>query len=124
MEKYDYLQAVIEDVRYYIKNEEIKASEYTREEFEELLDSECWDSDCVTGNASGSYYCNAWKAEEALCHNWDLLEEALQCFGDDSNPIEKGAEWCDVTIRCYMLHEAINYVIENDYSEEDFKKED
>lgn len=124
MEKYDYLQAVIEDVRYYIKDEEIKASEYTREEFETKLDTECWVSDSVTGNISGSYYCNAWKAEEALCHNWDLLEEALQCFGEDCNPIEQGPEWCDVTIRCYMLHKAIVYITENDYSEENFKKED
>ena len=124
MEKYNYLQAVIDDVRCYIKNEEIKASEYTQEEFEELLDSECWNSDSVTGNASGSYYCNAWKAEEALCHNWDLLEEALQCLGCDEDPIEQGAEWCDVIIRYYMLHEAITYIIENDYSEEEFKKED
>lgn len=31
---------------------------------------------------------------------------------DELNPIEMGAEWCDVTIRCYLLRPCIAEVIE------------
>lgn len=69
MERYDYLEAVTADVLEYIKNE-INLSDYdSREDLEEALNYELWTVDSVTGNASGSYYCNAWRAEEALSHN-------------------------------------------------------
>ena len=71
-----------------------------------------WAEDSVTGNASGSYYCNTWRSADALAHNWDILQEALENFGDDSNPIEKGEEWCDVIIRCYLLPTAIAEVLD------------
>ena len=67
----------------------------------------------MTGNGSGSYTFNTYEAEENLVGNWDLLLEALENFGQaDINPIEKGAEWCDVTIRCYLLPSAIDDVLE------------
>lgn len=67
--------------------------------------------DSVTGNASGSYTFNAWQAEENLCHNMDLLEEACEEF--DCKPKLDNAEWCDVTIRCYLLDDAISEVIKS-----------
>lgn len=109
MERYDYLNAVTDDVREYIRNE-IDLTEWkgNRDGLEEKLNDDLWTEDCVTGNASGSYYCNAWKAEEALAHNWDLLAEALQEFGQDGTDVlERGAEAMDVTIRCYLLGQAI-----------------
>lgn len=109
---YNYLESIKEDVKEYINNE-ITLKDFTdREELEQKLNDDLWTEDSVTGNASGSYYCNAWKAEEALAHNWDVLEEALAEFGCEENPIEKGAEWCDVTIRCYLLGQAIAEVLE------------
>lgn len=93
MERYDYLQAVTEDVKQYILDE-VDASQYAdREALEEALNNDLWTADSVTGNASGSYYCNSWRAEEALSHNWDLLAEALEEFGQDGTDILKeGAE--------------------------------
>jgi hypothetical protein len=79
----------------------------------EKLNDELWIDDNVTGNGSGSYYCNSWKAEEAIAHNLDLLGEALQEFG--SGPeylIEQGAEAADVTIRCYLLNGAISKALD------------
>lgn len=109
---YNYLESIKADVKEYINNE-ITLKDFTdREELEQKLNDDLWVEDSVTGNASGSYYCNAWKAEEALVHNWDVLEEALAEFGCEGNPIEKGAEWCDVTIRCYLLGQAIAEVLE------------
>lgn len=70
--------------------------------------------DSVTGNASGSYTFSTWQAEENLCHNMDLLKEACDEFGENaSDLIEKGAEACDVTIRCYLLPQAISNVLGN-----------
>ena len=109
MERYDYLQAVKDDVKQYIQDNDIIVTIDNRDEVEQQLYDDCFISDSVTGNASGSYYCNAWKAEEAICHNLDLLGEAADEFGDDSitNVLKQGPEACDVTIRCYMLGQAI-----------------
>lgn len=110
---YNYLEAVTADVVEYIKNEINLADYDSREELEEALNDELWTADSVTGNASGSYYCNAWKAEEALAHNWDLLAEALTEFGQDGTDVLKqGAESMDVTIRCYLLGQAIAEALE------------
>lgn len=112
MEKYNYLQALKEDIREYI------GDNFTKEEQRELvadkdaasekLNDDLWIADSVTGNASGSYFCNVWKAEEAIAHNLDILADAMEEFGcGDINAFKKGAEWCDVTIRCYLLSQAI-----------------
>lgn len=118
-ECYNYLEAVTADVLEYIKND-VNLSDYdSREELEEALNDKLWTVDSVTGNASGSYYCNAWRAEEALSHNWDLLAEALEVFGQDGTDILKqGAEAMDVTIRCYLLGQAIAEAL--DELEEEF----
>ena len=108
MEVYDYREAVREDVLDYIR-EEVNLDEWKgdRDGLEEWLNDRLWTTDSVTGNASGSYTFNAWKAEENLCHNWDLLAEALDEFGSDTNILKQGAETLDVIIRCYLLGAAI-----------------
>ena len=108
-ERYNYLEAVTDDVREYIRDN-IDVSEWkgNRDGLEEHLNDVLWMEDSVTGNASGSYYCNTWMAEEALAHNWDLLAEALREFGQDgADVLERGAEAMDATIRCYLLEQAI-----------------
>jgi len=116
-ERYNYIEAVKADVMEAIKDN------YTPEDwrgdrdgFEEQLNEDLWTNDSVTGNASGSYYCNTWKAEEALAHNWDLIAEVAAEFGIEptiSNGYEHGAEWWDVTIRCFYLGQAISEVLDD-----------
>lgn len=112
--EYNYLKAVTSDVLDYIKNEiDLEEWRGNADGLAEHLHDELWIADSVTGNASGSYWCNRWKAEECLCHNWGELAEALEEFGcSDVNPFEKGAEWCDVTLRCYYLGQAIAEALE------------
>lgn len=125
MEKYNYLEAVKDDIRYYLDHEsdDLKndhANEFgewlrddNKDEIAERLYDELWTNDSVTGNGSGSYWYNAWRAEESLCHNLDLLGKALTEFGCDADYIVKnGAEACDVTIRCYLLSQAIAEVLD------------
>ena len=118
MERYNYEEAVKEDVRRYIEEEGINVKEYDREELEEKLNEDLWVEDSVTGNGSGSYTFNAYEAEENICHNLDLLGEALEEFGDCSDVLKKGAEACDVTIRCYLLGGAIYDVLDEMYEED------
>lgn len=100
--------AILDYIRENYTAEEISEKLADRDEWEQELNDDLWTADSVTGNASGSYYCNAYKAAEAIAHNWDLLNDALLEFGcTDCNPIEKGEEWCDVTIRCYLLGECL-----------------
>ena len=108
MENYNYLEQVTNDAKEAILNNMEYWNFDDREELEEVANDELWTNDGVTGNGSGSYYCSAWKAEEALCHNWDLLADACEEFGQDiGEAFKRGAEFCDVTIRCYLLGQAI-----------------
>lgn len=110
---YDYRENVKQDVLEYIEENAGYLKVSNKDELEEELYDSLWTTDSVTGNASGSYTFNTYKAEENLNGNWGLLQEALEDFGcDELNPIEMGAEWCDVTIRCYLLCPCIAEVIE------------
>ena len=112
MEKYDYLQAVIDDVKQYIADNEITVTTDNRDEVEQQLNDDLFTDDSVTGNASGSYTFSTWQAEENLRHNMDLLADALSEFGCTFDYLKKGAEACDVTIRCYLLGQAISTVLD------------
>lgn len=113
MMTYNYREAVTADVLDYIR-ENIDLSTVTDwDELEQQLNDDLWTVDSVTGNGSGSYTFNRWQAEEYICHNPDLLDEAMAEFGCESvNAAFRGAEWCDVTIRCYLLGECIAAALE------------
>lgn len=103
MTKYNYLEAVKEDIKNYMKENNI--TEVTDDLYDTLFNE-----DSVTGNMSGSYTFNTWEAEQNLCHNMALLKEACDMFGSDyklDNP-----EACDVTIRCYILGQALEEIKE------------
>lgn len=120
MLQYNYFEAVREDVRQYIEDNEVRVTTSNRDEVYNKLYDDMFISDSVTGNASGSYTCNAWQAEENLCHNLDLLGEALAEFGCEPDYItEKGAEACDVTIRCYLLGQVLGEVLDEIETEEE-----
>lgn len=117
MEKYNYHEAICEDIREYIKYhyeaDELREQMSDRDRFEEHLNDDLFADDSVTGNASGSYFFSTWKAEEAICHNYDLLSEAMSEFCCEPNDLAKGgAEWADVTIRCYLLNQCIHEVLD------------
>lgn len=121
---YNYLEAVTEDVKTYIDNEITLTDYASREQLENYLEDTLFNEDSITGNASGSYTMSRYQAEEYLCHNWDVLQDALEEFGDtDINALEKGAEWCDVTIRCYLLGQAISEVLDEMEENDAFDEE-
>lgn len=107
MERYDYVEAVKDDIRDYLRNKGVGYVDPDGDERQELED-EMFTADSVTGNASGSYTFSAWQAEENLCHNLDLLKEVLESFDEEFSSPECG----DVTIRCYLLNQCFTEVLE------------
>lgn len=112
MEKYNYLKAVTEDVKNAIL-ENLEYWDFTdRNELADIANEELWTDDSVTGNGSRSYWCNTWKAEEALCHNWNLVIDIMAEGGIEASDLVKGPEWLDVAIRCWLLGAAIDRVLD------------
>lgn len=106
---YNYLENIENDIIEYVKENK----EYLQGKSIEDLYDDLFIEDSVTGNASGSYTFSTWKAEENIAHNLDILAEAMQEFGcNNVDYLEKGADWCDVTIRCYLLGQALDEVKE------------
>ena len=110
---YNYLENVTADAKQAIL-ENLNNWNFTdREELEEIANYNLWVDDSVTGNASGSYTFSTWQAEENLCYNMGELEEACDEFGlDIGETVKQGAEYCGVTIRCYLLGQAISAAID------------
>lgn len=112
MKTYSYPQHVKQDIKEFIEKRLdsgtfgllIQGDEDTIEDVKDLM----FDQDDVTGNSSGSYTFNTLKAEECLVGNWDLLREAKDELDPNTDLIEKGPEYCDVLIRCYLLDWCFN----------------
>lgn len=122
MEKYDYYKNVREDINQRL-NEWLdfdRINDYS--DIDEVINAvydDFFNSDSITGNGSGSYTFNSWAAEENLCHNMDLLKEALDELGGELNDYIDSAEACDVTIRCYVLGQLVGEVVK-EFVEEQF----
>ena len=120
---YNYLEELKSDVKNYIN--EVASDYMDCEDMDELRDSlydNLWDEDSVTGNGSGSYTCNSEKDKEYVSDNMNLMVEAYKDFDsieslvDDLEALD--FETIDVTIRCYLLSQALDEVLED----EDFLK--
>ena len=107
MKIYSYPSHVKQDIKEFIEKRLdsgtfgllVQGDEDTIEDVEDLL----FTQDEITGNGSGSYTFNTLKAEENLTGNWDLLKEAKEELDPQVDIIDKGAEYADVLIRCYLL---------------------
>ena len=114
---YNYLETMKSDIKDYIKNE-VNTSDYSdREELENNLNDILWNEDAITGNASGSYTFNRADAEEYVTDNMGLLAEACKEFCVDNETVGEKLltedwEYFDVTIRCYLLSQAISKALD------------
>lgn len=119
MEQYDYLNAVINDVKAEIEDlgedEKKELAELDEREKVDYLYNIFFNLDSITGRASGSYFGNFWDAEECICHNGDLIEEMVGFYGYSFGQLAKiGPEAIDVNLRCYVLPEAIRIALEEE----------
>ena len=125
MEKYNYYEAMKEDIKNYIAEsytaEELNEKMLDFDDFSEELNDDLWTVDSVTGNGSGSYTFSRATAKDYILsdsENIDLLREALQEFCVEADTIAEkflSEEWedFDVAIRCYILGGVINKVLED-----------
>ena len=114
MSNYDYYEAVESDIKDYIEEnytpEELEA--FDVDEFGEMLNETLWAEDSVTGNGSGSYTYNSERAKEYAVDNLDLYVDAEEEYGGDFRHLrDHDWEGVDVTIRCFILGECIDKVL-------------
>ena len=116
MEKYNYVEAVKENVRSYIRDN-IKILEYiSRDEKEEIISNgvltEYMNPLLVQANKKFADIEN-WTAEEYLCHNFDLLFKAVNVFGLDFEQTLTGQPaYADGIVRCYVVERAVSEVLD------------
>lgn len=96
----------IDEVRNDLK--EFILDRWEKSEIKDLDRDEVYDeaftADSVTGNGSGSYFFNAWKAKESILGmDEDLLRETISGFGIDMSEHWGDWEYLDVSVRCYAL---------------------
>jgi hypothetical protein len=111
----DYRTEVKEAIEEYMNDNEwaYNMADYTDvEDFEQHLYDDMFIADEITGNASGSYFCNSNEAKEAVLYDMGTVREALIEFGCSAEEIgdrflNEDWEWLDVTARCYVLGEAL-----------------
>ena len=119
MEKYNYLEAVTNDAKTAILENMNDWSFADREELEEIANDELWADDSVTGNGSGSYTFSREAAKEYVTRSedgMDTLRDAVCDFDCEHEAftafLEENWEYFDVTIRCYLLGQAISAALD------------
>ena len=119
MEKYNYEEAMVADIKEWILLNGVlsqaKSEEWTKDELYDWLFDELWANDCITGN--GCYgYAPEEKCEGYVAHNLSLYFEAATEFEDFPTyntawVHERPAQHMDATIRCYLLGASIDKAI-------------
>lgn len=97
----------------------IDSGEYDTNDYDELYDN-MWIDDSITGNGSGSYTFDREQAKQYVFENMALAVEAFKEFDCidkfTQNLVDNDYESIDVTIRCYLLGECLQEVLdENDF---------
>lgn len=111
---YDYMDAMVEDIMNVFDDYDWDTDD--RDSLYEQMHDVLWVDDSVTGNGSGSYFFDRGEARDAIRGNEETLIEAIEEFGGDPKDYKKALtdpEWADVTIRCYLLDQAIDRVLDN-----------
>lgn len=114
---YNYREEMAQDIKEYIRENESEFEGLDIDELRDKLYDDLWTEDSVTGNASGSYTFNRFRAEEYIKDNLDLLGEAYEELSTPEDLgrelIDQNYESMDVTIRCYLLYQIIDEVLED-----------
>jgi len=118
---YNYIDAMVDDMKVAFSDYDWDSTD--REDLAIEMQDKFWVDDSITGNASGSYTCNSGVAKEYVCDNMDLCKDALLEFCVEPEDIadhflNEDWEYFDVTIRCYLLSQAIKEFLDSYYDEE------
>ena len=113
MGEYDYYVEVMNDIECWMDNNNFDLHTFSeREEAAEYLHDELWAEDSITGNGPNGY-ASEKECEEFLCHNLDLIIEAIDTYGISTSDlraqytVKKLARYLDCLVRLYVLPNAI-----------------
>ena len=111
---YDYKSEMVDELEAILKDSDITFNGKNRGEMYEELQDLSFDRD-LTGNRTGSYWCNELKDERALLGNFDLVQGSLDELGMDSIDIPDliSGEHLDVLVREYLLPKVIDEVLDD-----------
>ena len=125
---YNYMDAMKVDIRNYLADNEWRLSDYSMNDLEEKLNDDLWNDDSVTGNGSGSYTFSAADARDyVIADGEEYYQEAVEEFGISAETVAEHLfdyEYIDVTIRCYLLNQAISEVLDEYVAEGCFDEEE
>ena len=122
---YNYKEQIRADVKEWIEDNKEQIEGLDRYDAFEVVYDSCWLDDSVTGNGSGSYTFSRYEARENFFSDGDS-EEYLEQMCDDgfSDPVHIGKkliasdyEWLDVSIRCWLLCDAVSDVLDEYYDD-------
>ena len=106
---YNYREEIKKDIVEALK------TDYESREFEELYDK-MWVDDSITGNGSGSYTFDRELAKKYVLDNMEVAVDAFDDFSDHARFTDwlhnRDYESIDVTIRCYLLGECLQEVLD------------
>ena len=122
---YNYKGQIRADVKEWIENNKEQIEGLDRHDSYEVVYDSCWVDDSVTGNASGSYTFSSYEARQNFYED-TYSEEYLEQMVDDgfADAMEVGKkiiasnyEWLDVSIRCWLLCDAVSDVLDEYYDD-------
>ena len=111
---YNYQLEMVDELEDMLKDSDVDFNGKNRGESYEELQDLSFDRD-LTGNRTGSYWCNELKAERALLGNFDLVQDALDDFGMESvdSPDLISGEHLDILVREHLLPSVIDEVLDD-----------
>lgn len=125
---YNYMEAMKEDITRAISENEYQYEGLSREDLEETLNDNLWIDDSVTGNGSGSYTFSAADARDyVIADGEEYYQEAVEEFDIDPKTVAEHLfdyEYIDVTIRCYLLGQAISETLDELEADGYFEEEE
>ena len=122
---YNYKEQIRADVKEWIEDNKEQIEGLDRHDAYEVIYHSCWVDDSVTGNASGSYTFSRYEARHNFFEDADSEEYLDQMVDDDfvdpmdvgKKIIESDYEWLDVSIRCWLLCDAVSDVLDEMYDD-------
>ena len=122
---YSYKEQVRADVKEWIEDNKEQIEGLDRHDAYEVVYDSCWVDDSVTGNASGSYTFSRWEARQNFFNDDDseeyidqMIEDGFTCRESVGRAVQESQwELLDVSIRCWLLCDAVSDVLDEYYDD-------